>query len=199
MMSPHPSIFNVIDRRAHRIKRKLIGQVLSERSMRVFEYVMMEQIDVFLENLSNSSRRSTVVNMAERTKYIGFDIVGLLAFGYQLNLQTIPDNSYIIDVLQGANFRLNVYMQYPFLAKLKLEVIVFFTWLLQKDSWPRLLQRMIKSRLGEERHAKHDLFSLIINSMDAPSADKITLNELWSEALFFFPAGEQPNDYEWCV
>ncbi|KAI1276490.1 cytochrome P450 [Xylaria sp. FL0933] len=189
LLSPHPNLFNVIDRNAHRTKRKLIGSVLSEHSMRTFEPTMADQINIFIRQLRLSSSSSDPVNLSERTKLLTLDIVGHLAFGYSLNLQTETKNHCVVSALRGGNYRLNTYMQYPFLARLHLEVFVYIMMLLKKGSYLRLLQTMITSRLSEEKHAKHDLYSIVADNMNTSQGESITLSELWSEALFFFPAG----------
>ncbi|RYP42485.1 hypothetical protein DL767_000173 [Monosporascus sp. MG133] len=47
---------------------------------------------------------------------------------------------------------------------------------------------MIKARLAREKQASHDLYSFMVDAVDAPEGDKVTLNEIWSEAIFFMPA-----------
>ena len=161
--------------------------------MRIFEPTMTEQINVFIKQLLTPARASTPVNVSQRVKFMALDIVGLLAFGYQLNLQTSSKNRHMIGRLKGGNHRLNTYMQYPLLAKLHLEVIVYVLMLMKKESYLRLLESMIASRLKEEKHAKHDLYSVVIDEMQASPGDNITVGEIWSEALFFFPAGKAPR------
>lgn len=58
-----PSIFNTIDKVVHSKKRRIIGPVISERSMRVFEPNMVEQIDAFLLQLLRSSQQNGGLNM----------------------------------------------------------------------------------------------------------------------------------------
>ncbi|KAI0397596.1 cytochrome P450 [Xylariaceae sp. FL0594] len=186
-LSKYPHIFNVIDRRAHRVKRRLIGNVLSERSMRVFEPQMSEQIDIFLGQIRKA--RDTPVNIAKRSKYLALDIVGHLAFGYSLNLQTESTNHYMIGALRRGNYRVNTYMQYPLLATLRLELLFYVVNRMRKVSYLTLLEKMIKARLREDKHAKHDLYSVVADAMDSTGEDRIEESEIWSEAIFFFPAG----------
>ncbi|KAH9890220.1 cytochrome P450 [Xylariomycetidae sp. FL2044] len=190
LFTPYPNIFNVVDKDRHRIKRKHIGGLLSESSMRRFEPVMLEQVDIFVRQLLALSRRGAApVNMSDRSKFIGADVVGHLAFGYDLKLQTDPTHQHIAKEFKTGNHRLNVYMQSPSLAALRLEPIAQLINLMRKDSYLRLLQGMIKSRLKEEKHAKYDLYSQLADHIDAPGDDGLSLSEIWSEALFFFPAG----------
>ncbi len=61
---------------------------------------------------------------------------------------------------------------------------------MQKKSYLRLLQEMIKVRLKEEKHARYDLYSHLADYVDSPDGESLSLSEIWSEALFFFPAGK---------
>ncbi|KAI1321106.1 cytochrome P450 [Xylariaceae sp. FL0255] len=180
LFTPYFNTLNVIDKNLHRTKRRLIGRVLSKSSMKKFEPIMMKQIDIFIEQLMILSKNANPVNMSDRCKYVGVDSVGHLAFGYDLRLQTSPENRHIASAFKSGNRRLNVYMHSPFLAMFKLE----------RGSYLRKLQFMITSRLKEEKDAKYDLYSVLADSIDTPSGgDNLSLSELWSEALFFVPAG----------
>ncbi|KAI1105376.1 cytochrome P450 [Jackrogersella minutella] len=174
-----PSIFNTIDRRRHRVKRKLIGQGISDKAMRDFEPPMIEQIDVFISQLHESSRKSSPVDMTERLKQLGADIVGLLAFGYALHMQTEPMNRFS-----------NSFMQFPLLKKLGIHHLLSLLGYAQRIKYLRLLRRMISTRLSQEKHAHNDLYSFVVDHLDNDNAtDGVKPEELWSEALFSFPAG----------
>ncbi|KAK7968020.1 cytochrome P450 [Apiospora aurea] len=61
--SGKPSLFNIIDRRHHREKRKLIGHAISDKSLRAFEPTLVEQIDIFLRQLLVASRQPRPVEL----------------------------------------------------------------------------------------------------------------------------------------
>lgn len=83
--NPHANIFGTLDKERHRQKRKIYGQVLSDRSLRVFEPTMIEEIDVFLNQLLKA--QGEVVNMSPAAERLTADIAGQLAFGQPLNTQ----------------------------------------------------------------------------------------------------------------
>ncbi|KAH9897412.1 cytochrome P450 [Xylariomycetidae sp. FL2044] len=197
-LGPHPNLFNIIDSQTYRLKRKLITNVLSERSMRTFEPIMMQQIDIFISHLRQCADSRTMVNISERLKFLGLDVVAHLAFGYPLNLQTSSENRHIVPSMKSGNHRLNTYMQYPLLSKLRLEYVVYLLMLLRKKSYLRLLGHMIDSRVRQPKNAKHDLYSIVASGLDQPEysdgaisseGKSLTIGEVWSEALFFLPAG----------
>ena len=59
-----------------------MAPVVSERSMRVFEPVMAEQVNAFLTRLLHSSQEEEAINMSPCCERLGVDVVGQLAFGY---------------------------------------------------------------------------------------------------------------------
>ncbi|KAK8035119.1 hypothetical protein PG993_010114 [Apiospora rasikravindrae] len=101
----NPSIFSTFDRELHRQKRQVMGQPINDRSMRIFEPTMSQQIDVFLRLLLQGSHSSEPQNMTDRCQRLGFDTVGHLAFGCDLKLQTEEANRVMIRMLTMAKMR----------------------------------------------------------------------------------------------
>ncbi|KAI1662176.1 cytochrome P450 [Daldinia decipiens] len=187
MRSGKPSIFSTIDKQQHRLKRKLIGQAVNDKATRVFEPTMIEQVDIFIEQLMASSQDSNPVDMTERCKWLGMDIVGLLAFGFALNMQTDPTYRFVTSGLSVETYQMNSIMQWPLLNTIGFHHLLLLVGYGQRVKYLRALQTMISTRLSQEKHAKNDLYSSVADHLDN-AADGITTSELWSEALFFFPA-----------
>ncbi|KAI1326131.1 cytochrome P450 [Xylariaceae sp. FL0255] len=180
------TIFCAIDPDVHRTKRKLIGQVISDRAMRNFEPIMLQQIEIFLQELRRSchdSRDPEPVNMHRLCQYLGMDIVGLLSFGYEFHLQTNEKNRFLLKSIEYMSWHANVLIQMPVLSWLFTEVwLNLFLFRIQIKSY-RLLQTIIKERLALEKEARFDLYSSLAGS------DKLEVNDIWSEATFFLQAG----------
>ncbi|KAH9908391.1 cytochrome P450 [Xylariomycetidae sp. FL2044] len=179
-----PSLFSLLGQQEHRARRKVVGQAINEKSSRAFEPVIMEQINVFIDILLEASRTSTPVNMTKRCKRLGMDVVGLLAFGQHLNLQTDPKNRFLLRGLAVGTHQGNSAMQFPLLNKLKPILLLGYG---QRMKYLRMLQEMIATRMSEEKHSRTDFYSFIIDHIDEASGG-LTVNGLWSEALFLFPA-----------
>ena len=65
----------------------------------------------------------------------------------------------------------------------------------QRKKYVQIMQRMLGTRLSENKHARHDLYSVVADHLDlagGADVDSITTSQFWSEALFFFLAG-------WCL
>ncbi|KAK8057979.1 hypothetical protein PG994_008427 [Apiospora phragmitis] len=74
--SGKPSLFNVIDKRHHREKRRLIGHAISDKSLRAFEPTLIDQIDVFLHQLLEALRQTSPVELSERSNIWAWTLLG---------------------------------------------------------------------------------------------------------------------------
>ena len=164
------------------MKRRLVGAAVTDHSLNKFEPTMLHQVHIFLKGLLSTEP----VNMSDRCKYLGLDISGLLAFGYPLNLQTTEKNRFLISAMTGGSWRINIYMQFPILRRLRYEIYVYAKTLITRKGYLITLTEMIKSRQAKDTHAIHDLYSSIAGSLD--SSDKIEMSEVWTEAIPFVSA-----------
>ena len=190
------SVFNCIDKRLHKIKRRMISKALSEQKMRQFEPIMREHINIFLRQLLKASRNGESVDMSDRCKRLGTEIIGRFGFGYFLNLQTEDTNSFVIPGLTGASYKNNIYIQAPMVKYFGLQFFFPKLYALRMKYY-LLLKQMVKDRLAEGKAAKEDLFSYVMDAKDPETGTKIRLGELVSEATFFFPAGRICKALTW--
>lgn len=175
------NVFSAIDKTVHRSKRKLIGSAVTERSMRAFEPTMVSQVDVYIKQILKSSQTFSPVNISERAKRLGSDVVCLLAFGYPLKTQTDKTYRSLQSGIAASNAHNNILMQWPLLASYWIAYpLHLLTYHLQKAAMA-LISNMISTRVAEGKDARHDLYSQV--------ADEIPAADVWSEALFFLPAG----------
>lgn len=158
----------------HRRKRKILSQATSERWMRLFEPTMLEQVDIFLRELLVSS--SQPVNMTDRCDYLAVDVVGHLAFGYPLNLQTEEARRGVPKGMAMNGTRINLYLQFPEVSML--ETIV--RWLGKKETkkFIKFFETMIQSRLSQDKDANYDLYSLAADFYNSEGAEGLSSSEL---------------------
>jgi cytochrome P450 len=185
-VSPKATLFDTIDTELHRLKRKLIGQATTERSMRTFEPIMTEQINVFLRQLLVSSEKAEPVNITDRCQWLGLDVVGLLSFGYRLNLQTDESYRFIPKGMAFVNSRINLYLQFPEISPI--EFILSRLNQKQRSKYIDVVKTMITKRVSQPKDAQHDLYSLVADGTITGSEGQPKI-DLWSEALFFLTAG----------
>lgn len=161
--------------------------------MRSFEPTMQKQINIFLGLLLRSSQgsSSTPVNMTDNIEYLACEIIGLLAFGYQLELQTASTNRFLVKGMCLANWVVNTKMQWFRIHQSRINKLLNLFDNSVRDQYKRLLGIIIKSRLGDEKHNRPDLYSIALhaNESSANPSHNIQLSEIWAEATSFFPAG----------
>lgn len=153
--------------------------------MRVFEPEMTRQIDSFLRQILVSSRHSDVVDMSPRCERLGVDVIGQLAFGYQLDTQAKPTYRGIVAGMKNLSNRSTLYYTW---SPLRAFDVVFNLYGGKRilDGFFRPVQKMIQTRMGLPKDAKHDFYSLV--SGEGGESGLIS-KDLWAEAVFLIAAG----------
>ncbi|KAI0160396.1 cytochrome P450 [Xylariaceae sp. FL1272] len=164
----------VADKKLHRQKRKLVSGVLADHSLRGFEPVMLQQINVFLKQLLGLNNEP--INLTLRCRYLGLDIAGYLGFGFCLG------------ALIAGSIRTNFCMQFPLLAWLRTGVILRSVPSSLRANLFALTNEMIATRVAQPVDAKNDLLATYTRGIDT-DVRQLTQSSLWTEALFFFSAG----------
>ncbi|KAF3023522.1 hypothetical protein E8E14_008136 [Neopestalotiopsis sp. 37M] len=167
-------------------KRRQVGRATTEASIKEFEPTMLEQIDVFINGLTETLNKP--VNMKERCSHMSFDIIGLLSFGYALNLQSDTTNQLLPEKLSRENHRVNIYMQIPSIPRFMLQRYFNMFFKKERDGTAELIGTMIRTRMAQDARAKRDLYSFLADSVNNDD-ESIRIGDLWLEALFFIIAG----------
>ncbi|KAI0402969.1 cytochrome P450 [Xylaria palmicola] len=179
------NIFTVVDKVSHRSKRKVVGQVISEQSMRTFEPVMVQEIDTFIKHLLVLCKAGAAVDMTPVCRHLSYDTAARLGFGSSLDLQTNSANRFLPKAISLGDLRINVCMNFPLLMKGRLhQRIADNIPNSLRDRFFEALNAITSARLSLPVHEKHDLCSFMAKSMGRP--DRL---DLITEAVFFFPAG----------
>ncbi|KAI0484908.1 cytochrome P450 [Xylariaceae sp. FL0804] len=194
-----PSVFTALDRDDHRRRRRVVGQAISERSMRDFEPVMLSQIDVFLVQILRTSQeqqqqkqqgdQQVVVEMTSRCKYLAMDVIGLLAFGCDWRTQSEERLRLLPRAFDALNGRVYLFMNWPRTHLVDPGV----QWLVREkvERFRGILADMIAQRMALPRDARHDLYSLVASDdrVDRAQHEGIRKSEIWGEAGVFVNAG----------
>ncbi|KAI0457393.1 cytochrome P450 [Xylaria acuta] len=179
-------VFNAIDKQLHQAKRKLVGKVVNERSLRALEPIISSQIDIFIQQLS-LSRGSGSFNMTKMSRYLTMDIMGHIAFSYPFNLQTDATHRHTTNTT-NANYLLNIAMQLPFLADFRILMFSCLRALIRGKGYLTLLETAVKYRISQDHQSTHDLLYMTDTMRDL-DGDKINMDAIRNEAIFFLSAG----------
>lgn len=165
--------------------------------MREFEPTMQSQIDIFLKQILASSQKSEAVNMSTRCKRLTMDVIGLLAFGYNMKNQTEEPYRVLHAGIEGSNAHNNVLMQWPRLTSRAISYpLHYITLSMQKQAF-ELIENMIKTRTAEGTSARRDLYGQVADQLE--TNPEFRLSDIWSEALFLIPAGKSTKVANFCA
>ncbi|KAI3325418.1 cytochrome P450 [Xylariaceae sp. AK1471] len=182
------NIFSARDKNIHRPKRRMVGAALTERATRSFEPTLIEQVDVYLKQLLETSKHSNPINYTERAKWLALDIVGKLSFGYHLGAQTREENRFVSEALAFGAYRGNIWHQLFFTSKIYFDK-VFDTLLFGiRERYFGLLEKMIQSRIAQGMDGGRDFYSFI-SEMNQEIGSDVRKGELWVEANLLIVAG----------
>ena len=189
------NVHNVIDKSVHKRKRRVVGQGLSDQSVRSFEPTTLIHVEIFLRKLMTSfnadelnNHWSKPVNMTRTANQLLFDIMGDFAFGQSLELQSKADNRFFIDAVNAVNHRFGIYFQYPSLAKLKLKRFLYLNIAVTLMKYGQLMNQLGKTRVSTDIGTRRDFFSFTGGVRDS---EGFTEKELWSESRFLLVAGKR--------
>lgn len=178
---------NVIDKDAHKKKRKVVGSVLNERSMRIFESTMSARIDEFLQLLYVASQSDQSLNVAPLSQNLAMDIAANLGFGQDLHLQTNDTYRFISDTLRGWMRLMNINMELTRFKRLVRLMLRFRSK--QTTRFALALRKIVQARMVEGKDARHDFYSV---ATEIGADEKFFASELWAEAAAFLAAGRPP-------
>ncbi|KAI1298539.1 cytochrome P450 [Xylaria venustula] len=170
-----------------RVTKPLMAPAVSERSMKTFEPIIIEQIHVFLRQVA--ACQENAIDLKDKCNYLGMDIVGLLSFGFPLHCQTEEKHRFFADHMPVSNRRLNAYMQIPFIPKHRVQVLINMIWYKPKERAYRLIEHMVKSRMQQQQDARHDFYSFVADGLKTAEGQSLRVNDLWMEAILFIVAG----------
>ncbi|KAF3003337.1 hypothetical protein E8E14_000998 [Neopestalotiopsis sp. 37M] len=181
-------LFNALDRQLHQKKRKLVGRALAPRFIQSFEPTMIQQIDIFIQQLRNHCHDDSndYVNVTNQTKYLSADIMGHLLFKYPLNLQT--ENTHRVLSYSRANFFFNVGMQLPVLVDLRIWAFQYLWSLISRKRYLQTLEKVILNCLSHGQNVKQELLFMSTKSAIQEN-DSEWVRDLRSEATWHMIAG----------
>lgn len=152
--------------------------------MRMFEPTVLEHLDGFLKLVLQSCNSFTPTEMTSRCQYLGFDVIGSLALGQRLNLQTEEKNRVILRLLIAAKTQVNILMHLP--AFCFLSPVLRALPSRQGRQFRSALTDIFMARKTQESE-QQDLYSIL----SGPATEDIFEN-ITGEIVFFMTAGGTP-------
>ncbi|KAH9906045.1 cytochrome P450 [Xylariomycetidae sp. FL2044] len=147
---------------------------------------MPAQLDVFLQQIL--AEGGAAVEISRACECLEYDIAGLLALGYALNLQTEETNRFIPRAVAHANSQLNVYMQCPVFRQRPIDYVWTRLGQFRAMKYRAVLDAMIGTRTSMPQDEKRDFCCYFTQVLDDGNQG-FRGTELLSETLLFMTAG----------
>lgn len=149
--------------------------------------LMAKQVDIFIQRITSTDHQLPI-DVKDLCSYLSFDIVGLLSFGYALNLQTNEENWFLVKQHARINHRMNVFMQTTAIPHYKLHHYINLLFRKKREQTARLIETMIRSRMAADTHAHRHIYSGIGRICNVKDDEGLRLGDLWYEEVFFIIA-----------
>lgn len=77
---PDPSLFSIQEYHPHKMRRKIWDAALTPRALKVYEGRILELVDILLDNFDKLSNSGEPFDLVRWVEYLGFDVMGKIAF-----------------------------------------------------------------------------------------------------------------------
>ncbi|KAI1799836.1 cytochrome P450 [Daldinia bambusicola] len=162
------------DQHIHRPRRQLVGQVLSEHFMRIFEPTMIGQVNLFVQQILPSALNLAPVNITE----------------YDLGLQTSEENRFMVNTIHAVSLWSSIFLHWLNSRRFRLGLVSLQVFRQLRGKYLSVVEKMIASRQRQDKDAQRDLYSVLADALDSENGG-LRQSELWAEAnLFLVAAGD---------
>ena len=158
---------------------------------------MIHHNDIFVRKLLECPSYSDVgegwsqpINMTICCRHLNYDVMGEFGFGQSFELQTKPDNEFLIEAVEGTIRKVGPYVLYPKLRHLHLDKLFMWKLLKMRSKYLELMGRLVKERLSAEKDSQNDMFAHLVDAKDPETGRGFSYEELWAESRFLLIAGE---------
>ena len=161
---------------------------------------MLYHTDIFVRKLLKAPNYNNAAdgwsppcNMTACSRHLQYDVMGEFGFGQSFELQTKPDNHFLIDAVTATTHKAGAYVQYPQLQYLQLDRLLYRRGIWMREKYLQLRGRPLGERLSAEKNSQNDLFSFFVDTKDPETSKGFTESKLWAESRFLLITGKHTS------
>jgi cytochrome P450 len=197
MVHRAPNSFTMRGGKDHLRRRRILGEGLSDKSLRVYEPRMLEHINKFCDIIAGTVDQdgwSSPKDMASYCNYLSFDVMSDIVFGAKYNLLEIDRFRYVCKVIEKSNERMNVLVHAGRWASLKLlDRFLFRRAIFARNRFIRFVTRLVGDRISKSKSVhpleSMDVFSHLQEAKDPSTGHSLSANEITAESTTLIVAG----------
>lgn len=201
------STHTAMDLKMHARKRRVMSHAFSDAALRGVEDFVLEHVSAYINALTDrfnrpndarhDSKWTEPKNISTWSTYLGFDVMGDLAFGRGFGMLTgeKPENRDAPTLLMQAAKRHNTTGPLPWLHQSGFDRILFRKLNLDRDRYLAFSRKQVGERMSsndiaaEEKYARKDFFYYLLHSKDPETGEGFSKKELWGESNTLIIAG----------
>ncbi|TPX07299.1 uncharacterized protein E0L32_010796 [Thyridium curvatum] len=202
-----PSTVTMRGGKDHARRRRILGQGLSDQSLRRYEGRILRHIDQFCDIMYDKETIgegqtvekeprdswSPPLDMSKWTNYLTFDLMSDIVFDAKYNLLGAERFRYVVDCIDRSNLRMGVLIYLPELTMLRLDRYIFRDSIKARNRFVKFVTRVVAERLQKTSSAdslgNSDLFAHLADAKDPETRESFTTNELAAESTTLIVAG----------
>ncbi|GIK06086.1 hypothetical protein Aspvir_010204 [Aspergillus viridinutans] len=199
IFSSPTALVATVDHQTHRMRRKLLTNFFSRRSIEKIEPVIHESLSTFLDGLMRAYKEGSVVELIDRLQGLTGDVITQYAYGESYGLQD-PKNfgKGIVKVVQEGTEEIHLHRFFPIIQRsLRLVPSVFMTRIFPARAAMYDLLGGVRNKsievLQQKDTSNPPERMTMFHALTAPEVppEERTLNRLEDEGLVLFAAGTE--------
>ncbi|OJD34005.1 cytochrome p450 monooxygenase [Diplodia corticola] len=206
------STHTALDRHAHARKRRVMSHAFSDQALKGVEDYVLGYVRAFVGKLTAATADgdghglghgsaggggpdgwSPARDVAEWCTYLGFDVMGDLAFGKSFSMLEgdVPENREAAFLLTQAAKRHNITGPMPWLHQSGLDRLLFRKINQDRDRYLAFSRKQVGQRTQSDvwKSDRKDFFYYLLNSKDPETGEGFGKQELWGESNTLIIAG----------
>ncbi|RAK75024.1 cytochrome P450, partial [Aspergillus fijiensis CBS 313.89] len=196
------STLNIVDKKVHGRKRRILSQGLSDQNLRLLEASLLKVVDHLCDRLSEKQDNFSPVvasdtedgwtcakNMAEWSGFYTFDVMTELVFGRSFNTLDTNTHHYILDGIMSQMRRMSLLTEEPLIEKLHLGRFLYPGAMAKALRFSQAGRSIMEDRKRHPNPGAADICTKLLSAKDPETGEGFPFQELWAESNLLIVAG----------
>ncbi|RAH42807.1 cytochrome P450 [Aspergillus brunneoviolaceus CBS 621.78] len=186
------STLNVVDKKVHGRKRRILSQGLSDQNLKRWKlHCSNEKQDNFSPEVASDTEDGWTCpkNMAEWSDFYTFDVMTELVFSRSFNTLETNTHHYILDGIMSQMRRMSLLTEEPLIEKLHLGRFLYPGAMAKALRFSQAGRSIMEDRKRHPNPWAADICTKLLSAKDPETGEGFPFQELWAESNLLIVAG----------
>ncbi|QSZ33155.1 hypothetical protein DSL72_002741 [Monilinia vaccinii-corymbosi] len=192
-----PSLVTTIDKNAHASRRRLMAKALNAQAVQGLQNIIYRNCERFSEYLQRGKTEKVpggewtrAHDLSKATGHLQADMMGDMTFSRNWNMLRSEENHYIREIISQGSYAMNTLGYMRGMEKLGLYKLIPAFMMRDMNRFFALSKDQSDWRMSAKPNADHeDLFATLLRAQDPETGQKLSQEQLVSEAGLLIIAG----------